>query len=207
MKSPITKISTALIDKITEQTSIDTKFVEETLFKLYPKGSVGSFMTEYFEMAFKGRDEATEFEHATVKLFKDVFGFDAQHVSPVGLTPDVLILSDKEGYQSIIDNKAYSKYSISNDNHNRMVHNYINNLQNYNKSDVPLAFFSYIAGGFGKNINAQIQDIVKATGVSGSAMSVSNMIKLVETYEQSGYDHSNIRDIFSINRQAFLGDI
>jgi len=207
LKQPITKITTDLIDKIAEQTGFEDKLVEEILLKLYPRGSVGAFMTEYFEMAFKGRDEATDFEKATVQLFQNVFGFEAKHVGPIGLTPDVLILSDKDGYQAIIDNKAYSKYTISNDHHNRMVHNYIGNLNRYSNSSAPLAFFSYIAGGFGKNINSQIIDIVNATGVSGSAMSVSNMIKLVESYESKHYTHKNIRDIFSVNRQVLLSDL
>lgn len=207
LKQPITKITTDLIDKIAEQTGFEDKLVEEILLKLYPRGSVGAFMTEYFEMAFKGRDEASDFEKATVQLFQNVFGFEAKHVGPIGLTPDVLILSDKDGYQAIIDNKAYSKYTISNDHHNRMVHNYIGNLNRYSNSSDPLAFFSYIAGGFGKNINSQIIDIVNATGVSGSAMSVSNMIKLVESYESKHYTHKNIRDIFSVNRQILLSDL
>lgn len=207
LKKPITKITVSLIDKIAEQTGFEDKLVEEILLKFYPRGSVGAFMTEYFEMAFKGRDEATDFEKATVKLFENVFGFEAKHVGPIGLTPDVLILSDADGYQAIIDNKAYSKYTISNDHHNRMVHNYIKNLERYSNSDVPLAFFSYIAGGFGKKIDSQIMDIVSATGVSGSAMSVSNMIKLVELYEPNSYTHKNIRDIFSVNRQILLSDI
>ncbi|WP_085829289.1 restriction endonuclease FokI C-terminal domain-containing protein [Clostridium massiliodielmoense] len=207
LKQPITKITIALIDKIVEQTGFEDKLVEETLLKLYPRGSVGAFMTEYFEMAFKGRDEATDFEKATVELFQSVFGFQAKHVGPIGLTPDVLILSDAEGYQAILDNKAYSKYTISNDHHNRMVHNYIKNLKRYSNADVSLAFFSYIAGGFGNNINSQINDIVNVTGVAGSGISVSNMIKLVELYEPKNYTHKNIRDIFSVNRQILLSDL
>ena len=64
-------------------------------------------MTEYFEMAFKGRDNATKFEEATVEIFQNVFGMKARHVGAAGLTPDVLVLSDSYGYQAIIDNKAY----------------------------------------------------------------------------------------------------
>lgn len=207
LKKPITKITTGLIDKIVEQTGFEDKLVEETLLRLYPRGSVGAFMTEYFEMAFKGRDEATDFEKATVELFQNVFGFEAKHVGPIGLTPDVLILSDTDGYQAIIDNKAYSKYTISNDHHNRMVHNYIKNFNRYSQSPSSLAFFSYISGGFGKNINSQIVDIVDVTGVSGSAISVSNMIKLVELYESKHYTHQNIKEIFSVNRQILLSDI
>lgn len=206
LRRPIAKITPALVDRIVEQTGFDDKLVEETLFRLYPRGSVGAFMTEYFEMAFKGRDEATEFEKATVELFQDVFGFEAKHVGPIGLTPDVLLLSDSDGYQAIIDNKAYSKYTISNDHHNRMVHNYIENLNRYSSSTVPLAFFSYIAGGFGKNFDSQVKAVSEVTGINGSGMSVSNMIKLVECYDAKGYTHKNLRDIFSVNRQILLGD-
>ncbi|MBP1889103.1 hypothetical protein J2Z53_000682 [Clostridium moniliforme] len=207
LKHPITKITTNLVDKIVEQTGFNDKLVEEVLLKLYPSGSIGGFMTAYFEMAFKGRDKATDFEKATVELFKNVFGFETKHVGPIGLTPDVLILSNSDGYQAIIDNKAYSKYTVSNDHRNRMIYNYIKNLKNYSNFSVPLSFFSYIAGGFGNNINSQIMDIVNATNIAGSAMSVSNMIKLVELYESKNYTHKNIKDIFSVNRQILLSDL
>ena len=207
LKHPITKITTDLIDKITEMTGFDTSLVEDTLLRLYPHGSIGSFMTEYFEMAFKGRDEATEFEKATVALMQDVFGFQAKHVGPIGLTPDVLLLSDTEGYQGIIDNKAYSRYTISNDHHNRMVHNYIGNLKNYSDSTYPLAFFSYIAGGFGNTFDKQLMEIYQDTGVKGSGMTVSNMIKLVECHNKNPFTHEEIRSIFMVNRQVKLKDI
>ncbi len=207
LEKPITRITPQVVDYIISVTGIDGKTVENVLVETYPNGSVGAFMTKYFEMAFKGRDEATEFEKATVELFQDVFGFDARHVGPIGLTPDVLVLSDEEGYQAILDNKAYHKYTISNDHFNRMVHNYIRNLRNYGDGEKPLAFFSYIAGGFGTNIDKQLKSIVDATGVSGSAMSVSNMIKLVEQHNQSPYSHRRIKEIFSVNRQVLLSDL
>ena len=164
-------------------------------------------MTKYFEMAFKGRDEATEFEKATTELFKDVFGFQTKHVGPIGLTPDVHILSRSDGYQAIIDNKAYSKYSINNDHHNRMVHNYLSNIERYSDSSYPTAFFSYIAGGFGTNIDNQIQQIYSETNIPGSAMSVSNIIKMVELQEERPYSHERIRRIFSVNRQVMMSDL
>lgn len=205
LKSPIGRITTAVVDKITDVTGIDTRLVEETLLRLYPHGAIGSFMAEYFEMAFRGRDDATAFEIATVKLFETAFDMRAEHVGPIGLTPDVLVLSDQAGFTGIIDNKAYSKYTISNDHRNRMVHNYI---QTYSQGQqYPLAFFSYISGGFGSTINSQIRSIVDETNVHGSAISVSNVIKLVETYPQKGYNHANIKDIFSLDRQVLLADI
>ena len=207
LKTPITKITPDLIDRIIEQTGLDSKFVEESLLKLYPHGAIGSFMTEYFEMAFKGRDEATDFEKATVKLFREVFGFDARHVGPIGLTPDVLLLSDTEGFAGIIDNKAYSKYTISNDHHNRMVHNYIEGFQNYAHSDKTLAFFSYIAGGFGTNIDGQLMRIINETGVNGSAVTVSHVIQMVEKQQTNPYSHTQIRNLFSVNRQLTVADL
>lgn len=207
LKTPITKITSKLVDKIIQQTGLDGRFVEESLLKLYPHGAIGAFMTEYFDMAFKGRDEATEFEKATVKLFHEVFGFETHHVGPIGLTPDVLLLSDSEGYAGIIDNKAYSKYTISNDHHNRMVHNYIEGFHNYCSSDKPLSFFSYIAGGFGSNIDSQLMRIVNETGVYGSAVTVSHVIKMVEKHQLVPYTHSKIKELFSLNRKLIISDI
>lgn len=207
IKMPIAKISASLIDKVVDQTGLDARFVEDTLLKLFPHGAIGSFMTEYFEMAFKGRDEATEFEKATVQLFHDVFGFEAHHIGPIGLTPDVLLLSNTDGFAGIIDNKAYSKYTISNDHHNRMVHNYIEGFQSYCKSDKPLEFFSYIAGGFGINIDGQIRRIVDETGVHGSAITVSRVIQMVEKHQAQPYSHTQMKQLFSLDRQVTLTDI
>jgi len=207
LKSPIVRINADLIDKIAEHTSIDVKLVEETLKKLYPRGAVGSFMTEYFEMAFKGRDEATDFEKATVELFKEVFGYETRHVGPIGLTPDVLLLSDANGYCGIVDNKAYSRYTINNDHKNRMIHNYIRGISNYYDGTLPLSFFSYIAGGFGANINSQIQSISAETEINGSAISVSNIIALAEYHTASPLTHIRLREIFSVDRQVLLSDI
>lgn len=205
LKKPIGKITSELIEIITEKTGLQPKLVEETLIKYYPHGAIGSFMNEYFEMAFKGKDNAVDFEKATVVLFNEAFGFETEHVGPIGLTPDVLLLSDEEGYIGILDNKAYSKYTISNDHKNRMIHNYIKTYRTGQK--YPLAFFSYIAGGFGKNIDAQVKEIVDETTIHGSAISVSNVISLVDFYRTKGYNHKKIKEIFSLDRQAMLSDL
>jgi hypothetical protein len=207
LKHPVSKITADLVDKIAERIGENVKFVEETLIKLYPRGAVGSFMTEYFEMAFRGRDNATEFELATVELFNTVFGFDARHVGTIGRTPDVLLLSDESGYCGIIDNKAYSRYTISNDHRNRMITNYIGGLRTYYDGSLPLSFFSYIAGGFGANIDAQIADIARTTSVNGSAVNVHNIIALAEKHASNPLSHTRLREIFSLDRQVLLSDI
>lgn len=204
LKRPVTKITTELKEEVAEISGIESKIVEDCLNRMYPHGSINAFMSEYFNMAFKGRDEATEFEKATAEIFSDVFGFESKHVGSIGLTPDVLICSHPSGYYGIIDNKAYSNYIISNDHHNRMVHNYI---KTYSKLELPLAFFSYIAGGFGTNINTQIRHIKEESGVAGSAVCVSDFITMIEKHERVPYSHDALRDIFSLDRKILLTDI
>jgi len=207
LRTPIVKITSGLVDRIAKQTNINTSDVEQTLCKYYPHSAIGSFMSEYYEMAFKGRASATKFEKATAELFRNVFGYNTHHIGSIGLTPDVLLLSDESGYCGIVDNKAYSEYIITNDHLNRMVTNYIGGLSNYYKGNLPLSFFAYIAGGFGTNIDTRIADIVRATSVHGSAVSVHNIIRLVERHCESPYSHIALRDLFSLDRQVLLGDI
>lgn len=206
-REPILGVTSDLIARISSSTGLSVSNVEDIVRELFPRGAFGSFLPSYNEMAFTGRDKATEFEVATKSLFESVFGFRAKHVGPIGKTPDVLILSDADGYQAIIDNKAYAEYTISNDHKNRMVVNYISGLSHYSSSPYPLAFFTYIAGGFGKTIDDGVRDIYGDTGVPGSAMPVGNLIRMMERHVDTPYSHANIRDIFSLNRRVTLADV
>lgn len=203
LNKPLTKISTSLIENIAEKTGLHYKLVEETLLKLYPHGAIGAFMTKYFEMAFNGRKDATDFEYATTELFKDVFGFTSQHIGAKPLSPDILLRSTSDNYIAILDNKAYSQYTIENDHKNRMIHNYI---RTYTSQDYPLAFFSYIAGGFGRNFDSQLKNIVDETSIHGSGISVSNIIRLIENNSKKSYTHNELRHLFSLDRQILLSD-
>ena len=211
LAKPITGITPELIAEITEETGITGSLVEDVLNRTYPHGSIGAFMASYFEMAFKGTEEAVDFEKATTELFRDVFKYKSIHLGQTGSksAPDILLLSDKEGYQSIIDNKAYSKYSITGDHHNRMVHNYIEKISTYSDSAYPIGFFTYIAGGFGKQIDKQIQSEVEESGVHGSGITVSNFIRMIENQSNGKrtYSHSELRHIFGMDRQIRLSDI
>lgn len=204
----ISRIDSALIQEISEKTGTNTKLVEEILYKEYPHGAVGGFLTEYYEMAFKGRDEAIDFEIATTNIFKDIFGYKATHLGQTGSksSPDVLLVSDDDGYQAIIDNKAYGKYSITGDHHNRMVHNYIAGISKYSNYSYPIGFFTYISGGFISTIDKQIMSEVKESHVSGSAITVNNMIKLIEKQQKDPLTHSELRELFGLNRQITLSD-
>ena len=52
LQRPITRITPMIVDYIVQVTGIDGKTVENVLVETYPNGSVGAFMTKYFEMAF-----------------------------------------------------------------------------------------------------------------------------------------------------------
>ena len=211
LAKPITGITPALINEIMEKTGISADMVEDVLGNSYPHGSIGAFMASYFEMAFKGQEQCTLFENATTELLREVFRYDAQHLGQTGSksAPDILLLSDIGQYQAIVDNKAYSRYSISGDHHNRMVHNYLEHIASYSTSPYSIGFFTYIAGGFGNAIDRQIREEVRESGVHGSAITVSAFIKMIENH-QSGkrrYSHSDLRRIFSLDRQITLNDI
>lgn len=208
MHRPIVRIQPDMILEIATATGTEKTLVETVLYKEYPHGAVGSFLSGYYEMAFKGREEATDFEVATTSIFRDIFGYHAQHLGQTGSisAPDVLLISDDEGYQAIIDNKAYSQYSITGDHHNRMVHNYIENISNYSDSPYPIGFFVYIAGGFISTIDKQIRSEVDECHVPGSGITVGNMIKLVEQHQDKLYTHKELRALFGINRQITMAD-
>lgn len=206
---PVRTINSEVVDYVVDITGTDRILVESVLTSTYPHGLIGGFLANYYEMAFKGTEEAIEFEKATTELFSDVFGYKATHLGQTGAksAPDVLLLSDSDGYQAIIDNKAYSKYSITGDHHNRMVHNYIEKISNYSECNYPIGFFAYIAGGFISTFDKQIASEVAESNVHGSGISVATFIKMVEKASETPYSHKHLREIFSLDREIKLGDI
>lgn len=209
MHRVVTGVNADIIAEIATETGTDFRLVEDVLYKEYPHGAIGGFLSSYYEMAFKGRDEATDFEIATTSIFRDILGYDATHLGQTGSksAPDVLLVSDTDGYQAVIDNKAYSKYTITGDHHNRMVRNYIGNINSYSSSQYPIGFFTYIAGGFIATIDRQIQEEVDECHVPGSGITVGNMIRLAERHQERPYTHQQLREIFGLNRQILLSDL
>ena len=208
LHKPIARIDAEIVEQISIKTGTDPKLVEQVLHRDYPRGAVGGFLSGYYEMAFKGRDEATDFEIATASIFSDIFGYNAIHLGQTGSksAPDVLLISDGDEYQAIVDNKAYSKYSITRDHHNRMIHNYIEGISNYSQSNYPIGFFTYIAGGFIDTIDRQLLSESNESSVNGSAITVGNFIRMVEKNQDRPYSHRELRKIFGLNRQIQLID-
>lgn len=208
LKTPITGITADVVEHISYNTGIDEQTIERFLIQNYPHGNIDDFFLSYKELAHMGTSGARDFELATCEMFRKIFSMEAKHVGHIGNTPDVFVESKKEGFCGIIDNKAYKNgYSISG-NHKRVMEDvYIPNYQSYGNTSAPLAFFSYIAGSFGNNINSQLSEIKKDTGINGSAMPVDIFINLAQDYATNGYNHSFIKKIFSVNREVKIADI
>lgn len=207
LKTPITGITTDIVKHVSDNTGIDERIVEKFLIQNYPHGNISDFFLSYKELAHMGTSGAKDFEIATCEMFRKIFKMKAKHVGPIGNTPDVFVESEEHGYCGIIDNKAYKNgYSISGDHKRVMEDVYIRDYKKYGKTSLPLAFFTYIAGSFGNNINSQLSVITEDTGVNGSAMPVDILINLAQDYAEKGYSHDDLKRIFSLNREIRIMD-
>ncbi|WP_017687639.1 AlwI family type II restriction endonuclease [Paenibacillus sp. PAMC 26794] len=198
---PVSAITPDIIREISLATGLTVSAVESGLSG-WSADTLGIFEASYVDMAFSSREKALDFELATVDLFKQL-GFSTRHVGASPRHPDVLIESPL-CYSGIIDNKAYSAYSISNDHRNRMEQNYI---PTYQSSHGDLAFFMYIAGGFINTIDNQIARIAMTSGVAGSAIKASDMIKILQKHQNSVIDHNLLKALFRANRRITIQDI
>ncbi|QTE67651.1 hypothetical protein JNO48_10650 [Clostridiales bacterium] len=208
LHTPITKITSDVVRNVTERTGVDERIVRDYLTQNYPHGNLDDFFMAYREMAHMGRSGAAEFEMATKEMFTKVFNMNAKWVGPIGNTPDVFVESATFGFCGIIDNKAYKDHYSINGNHKRIMEDvYIPRYQTYGETVHPLAFFSYIAGSFGTNIDSQIDGIRIDTGINGSAMPVDILIDFAQDYIEKGYNHNAIQYIFSVNKEASIADL
>lgn len=194
-KKPVFSIDSLLINEIYNKTGADKEIIIEEL-QSFKHGMLDIFEASYYDMAFMGRDKCKEFEEATNSIFNNVFKLNSHLVANKGLHPDIYVDSNK--ITGIIDTKAYASYSISNDHKNRMTVNYI---PNYKKENPNLSFFMYVAGGFGKNINKQLTEIAKISGVNGCGITAPNMISIARAYKNNKIDNDILFRLFRKNEE------
>lgn len=199
-------ISLEIVKEISDGTGVPADKVEQILSKKYPNGAVDGFMNSYAQMAFNSRENATEFEIATAEIFGEVFGLDARHIGAQGLRPDVVLSSREVGYGAIIDSKAYKNgYSLGVSQQNRM-RDYIRDFRDYALDDNPLGFFSYVVSDYKSSIESQLEKISRETGVSGSAITARDIIRMVRRHQSQPYTHQEIRKLLSGNRAINVAD-
>lgn len=198
---PIYRISSDLIEFIVAENDNSYSYsqVEDVARKLFPNGAIGGFFSNYYQMAFSGREEARDFEIATANLFHEIFGFETWHIGQSGRVPDVVISTDVGEYQVIIDTKAYERYTVSHDHFNRMAHTYIPSVYSYSPSGYPLIAFCYIAGGFGQSMQNSLTEISECSNVPGVAFTVSAVIDLAENQQSHPKDFMQLKKLFVSN--------
>jgi hypothetical protein len=197
----ITGITPQLISQISNTVGVPQNRVEEILDLLQIE-PISVFETSFVDMAFSGRELATQFETSTVDVFQ-MLGFDATHVGASPRQPDIFVESPLH-YSGIIDNKAYHEFSITHDYELKMKNTYI---PTYLRNTSNLTFFMYIAGGFGQNINQQVQGIAQETGVSGCVIKASDLMRLLRKHQQHPINHHAMLNLFTANRRITIADI
>lgn len=199
--TPLSYITEDVVDSVSTQTGIPFKQVENILdqFKI---DTFSLFETNYIDMAFSGRELASEFEHATLDVFREL-GFTSRHVGTQPRNPDVYVKSPS-GYAGIIDNKAYHVFSITHDYELKMINSYIPAFQ---QKTSDLSFFMYISGGFGKNFDAQVQKISSNTRINGCGIKAADLMRLLRKHKVQPIDHLKLKDLFECNRLITSSDL
>ena len=196
---PIGEVTPDLAAELARRTGVPLADVEAELGNL-AINPLDAFGANFVDMAYSGREQARDFELATAAVFREL-GYRAERVGPAPLHPDVLVTSPMD-YRGIIDSKAYSAYSMSND-WNRMVHNYIPRY----RDDGGLAFFAYVAGGFSGRIDAKIQSVAEETAVCGSAVTARDLVEILRRHRQAPITHERLKVLFQANRRVAARDI
>lgn len=202
----VLELDDGIIDRVAEETSVPRQDVAKILERKSPEG-LDYFEERYLDMASKGREESREFEKATAEIFETAFNYISKHIGDIsprdrkGGNPDVLIISEDAEYCAIIDAKAYFRYSISNDHHNRMLNNYIPNYEEHveNKS---LEFFLYVSGGFSRNFSQQVEELANESDVDGAGISAKSLLNLTKLATEESLDHFDLKKVFSRNEEV-----
>jgi len=200
-ETPIDQITDELIKTVSSRTGIKTSQVETVLDK-FRVDAFSLFETNFIDMAFSGREKASEFEHATLDVFREL-GFQSKHVGTQPRNPDIFVESPKH-FSGIIDNKAYHVFSITHDFELKMINSYIPKFQQLYTN---LSFFMYIAGGFGKNFDQQAQKIADATGVNGCGIKATDLMRLFRKHKEQPIDHQKLKNLFECNRLITIKDV
>jgi len=203
--SPINSLSENILNQISNSSGIPRDRVELIIDQLGVRPSLDEFEERYLTYAFGGLELCDEFEQATEGILGiDGFGFKTKWVGSKPNNPDVLAISNEDDniYLGIFDAKAYSDYTISGNHARTMEHVYINNFRSYEDDQMifDLAFFSYVAGGFGNSIDQGIRRISERSTLQGSAITARCLLDLLAEHRRRGCSKHELKELFQRNR-------
>lgn len=208
---PITSIDAAVINRIAQKTGIGAGRIETIIASAGVQPSYDVFEQKYLQLSTGGRAFAKEFEQSTEGVFGSAgLGFFTDWIGAHPNNPDVLAVSDESGneYSGILDSKAYKEYSISGDERRRMVHVYAPKYKVYRHhgTDVDLAFFLYVAGGFKSTINSGIEAVYRESNVRGSAVTARELLAVLRRHRTVPFSKLELKNLFTLNRRILPTD-
>ncbi|RJP46935.1 MAG: hypothetical protein C4584_00985 [Armatimonadetes bacterium] len=212
-KTPLLEVTGILVNKIADTTGVPQNIVKNILLQKIPR-ALDTFEAGYWDMAHQGTEQATDFEISTMMIFRDILNYYAEHIGQDrsqgrrGGNPDVFVVSFSDEYSGIIDTKAYSAYGLDNDHRNRMKSDYIPAFyrKNLNGKSIELAFYMYVAGGFDKGFNTKLNSLSSEVSLRGSAITASNMIRLLRRHTETPFHHKDLLKLFTLNRELAPSD-
>ena len=75
---------------------------------------------------------------------------------------------------------------------------YIETYDGYRIDENPLEFFCYVVSEYKETINQQLRQVAELTGISGSAITARDVVRLVRSKVKP--NHANFLEMFTSNR-------
>lgn len=207
---PVFSIDDDIIYKISSEIGASSKFVRETLDHLPLNITGNEFEDTYLRLSSGGRSTATDFERKTSALIKEGFGLETLWVGSKPRHPDIIVfMNQQEHAHGIIDTKAYTDYSLPIDHRNKMAVNYVPGFETYTFQGIEykLAFYSYVAGNYGSNIQNSFEELLGMTNIPGSYITAKDLLILYHMHKDASFSQWDLKKIFSCNKQIKPNEI
>lgn len=205
LNEPADAISEDLIQRIASLRGVSSDRVRKVLSSFAQKPMLDRFEEKYLKLSIGGTATADDFEIKTNGVFsQDGFGFASVWVGNRPRYPDLFIYFDKERkLHGLIDTKAYREYTLPLDHKNIMAHTYIPSFRklNYEGEEYNLAFFNYVAGGFGSGMSKSFSELLQMTDVPGSYITAYNLIQLLRIHRGNPFSAEHFGQVFSSNQE------
>ncbi|MBN1639104.1 MAG: hypothetical protein JW866_09060 [Ignavibacteriales bacterium] len=209
-REPVHYLSDNLIHEIRKSTgeSIDT--IKKVIEVLPIETQANEFNRLYLQISTGGLEFAKEFEMKTTRLFNNVLNIEANWVGNKNRHPDIILFLDKENNKhGIIDTKAYKEYNLPLDHKNKMAYTYIPGLKEitYKSKKYTLAFFGYVAGGFGNNIYKSFRELLTMANIPGHFITAKSFLDLLNQHKVIPFATKELLNLFSKNGEITSDEI
>lgn len=113
-----------------------------------------------------------------------------------------LLNNNKDKFVGIIDCKAETNYTISNDHFNRMTVETDGYIPNYN-ADI----FIYVAHGFGNTFIRGLKKVEHKSNIPGSGITANTLLHLLKRHREQKFTINELYSLFTIGRIITVADI